>query len=201
MAITAYEVESRSFLGDDFSYVSIAVTWKGKDYLERPTECEKTKVMWSHDSIYGVVGSKVGDFIECYGQGANDQEGVFTHRHIAENLVNTFSGLKINELEWLENPLEKVLVSGKPRVKKARWLPDRDVDLVHLYSDVYVDVYNPVSVESDFFNVIRWDIVKHGKKWLCTWFMCNESTSKKLKKMGFKNLRVKKATIHEQQLN
>ena len=200
MQITAYNVESESFLDDDYSYVTLAVTWKGKNYLERPTECERTKIMWSHESLYGVIGSKVGDFIECYGQGASVKEGVFTHRHIAEKMADTFSGLKINELEWLENPLEKKLASGKPRTKKAKWLPDRDVDLVHLYSDTFVDVESPVHIETDFFTVIRWDIMKKGRKKLSAWFMCGEPASKKLRTMGFKNLSIKKATIHKQQL-
>src|SRR5215510_5354696 len=100
MPITAYEVRSESFLDDDYSYVTLAVTWKEKNYLERPLECKKTKVMWSHDSLYGVVGPKVGDFVQCTGQGAAiGQEGIFTHRHIAETLIKTFSGLKMNELD------------------------------------------------------------------------------------------------------
>jgi hypothetical protein len=201
MPITAYNVRSESFVENDFSFVSIAVTWKGKDYLERPTECKKTKVMWSHNSLYGVIGSKVGDFVECTGQGAAiRQEGLFTHRNIAETLINTFSGLKINELEWLENPYEKILPNGKPRTKKAKWLPDKSVDLVHLYSDIFVDVNNPIHTEKDFFTVVRWDIMKHGKKNLSTWFMCNESTSKRLRKLKFKNLSIKKVSIHKQQL-
>ena len=200
MRITAYNVCSESFLDDDYAYVTLAVTWKGKNYLERPTECEITKVMWSHESLYGVIGAKAGDFIECYGQGASNQEGVFTHRHIAEKMINTFSGLKINELEWFENPLEKKLTSGKPRIKKAKWLPDRDVDLVHLYSDIFVDVEKPVPVETDFFTVIRWDIMKKGKKNLSAWFMCTKPASQKLRNMGFKNLNIKKVTIHKQQL-
>lgn len=35
--------------------------------------------------------------------------GVFTHREIAQRLMDTFTGLKIKELAWFENPREKTL--------------------------------------------------------------------------------------------
>ncbi len=69
--------------------------------------------------------------------------GVFTHREIAQRLAETFTGLKIKELEWFENPREKTLKSGKPRIRRAKWLPEREVDLVYLYSDHYLDARNP----------------------------------------------------------
>ena len=55
--------------------------------------------------------------------------GVFTHRAIARRLMDTFTGLKLKELAWFENPREKTLKNGKPRARRAKWLPDREVDL------------------------------------------------------------------------
>ena len=43
--------------------------------------------------------------------------------------MDTFTGLKIKELAWFENPREKTLKNGKPRVRRAKWLPEREVDL------------------------------------------------------------------------
>jgi hypothetical protein len=192
MSITANNVRAESKLDDDYGYVTISVTWKGKKYFENPNECNHTQVMWSHDSPFGVVGSKVGDFIGCYGEGsAYGQEGVFTHRHIAELLCESFSGLKYHELEWHENPLEKTLSSGKPRMKKAKWLPEKNVDLVHLYSYVYVDAGNPVVAQTDFFTVYR--MRKNNTK--ATWFMCGDKTAEKLKEMKYTGLYVEKITI------
>ena len=59
-------------------------------------------------------------------------------REIAQRLKDTFTGLKIKELAWFENPREKTLKNGKPRARRAKWLPDREVDLVYLYSDRYL---------------------------------------------------------------
>ncbi|NDV94293.1 hypothetical protein D0T84_05080 [Dysgonomonas sp. 521] len=193
-SITAYKLDVKSVVDDDFSYVTVAVTWKGKKHLEIPTQCKKTQVMWSHESAYGVVGSKVGAFIGCYGEDASLQEGIFTHRHIAELLTEKFTGLKFNEVMWVENPLEKTLSTGKPRLKKAKWLPEKEVDLVHLYSDQYIDVRNPITSKTDFFNVFR--INGTGKKsYQNTWLMCNEETAKKLEEMNFTCLYIEKSTI------
>lgn len=200
MSITANDIDVASYVGDDFNYVTIGVTWKGKKHLEVPTECERTQVMWSHESPFGVVGSKVGDFIGCYGDDSSRQEGVFTHRHIAELLCKTFTGLKYHELDWHENPLEKMLTSGKPRLKKAKWLPEKEVDLVHLFSDVYVDVGNPTAIETDFFNVIRWhESIKNRKKikWKRPWFMCSDTAAEKLKAMNYTCLYIKQRTIEK----
>ncbi len=192
-SITAYHLDTKSVVGDDYSYVTVAVTWKGKNYLEIPTECDKTQVMWSHESVYGVVGSKVGDFMACYGYDASLQEGVFTHRHIAELLTEQFTGLKFNEVIWVENPFEKKLPTGKPRKKKPKWLPEKEVDLVHLYSDQYIDVCEPTPFKTDFFNVFR---IEEGKDpYQNTWLMCTKDTADKLYKMNFTCLYVEKSTI------
>ena len=79
----------------------------------------------------------------------------------------TFTGLKLKELAWFENPREKTLKNGKPRARRAKWLPEREVDLVYLYSDHYLDARNPTPVQTDFFTVTRTDA------WgVSTWFMC-----------------------------
>ena len=193
-SITANYLDVKSVVGDDFSYVTIGVTWKGKKELEIPTKCEKTQVMWSHESAYGVVGSKIGDFIGCYGEDSSLQEGVFTHRYIAELLTKKFTGLAFNEVIWVENPFEKTLTTGKPRLKKAKWLPEKEVDLVHLYSDQYVDVRNPTPFKTDFFNVFR----KHEGKinFQATWLMCTDETALKLTEMNFTCLYIKQSTIN-----
>jgi len=194
LSITAYNLDVRSEVDGDYSYVTVGVTWKNKKYLEVPTKCNKTQVMWSHESAYGVVGSKVGDFISHYGESSSLQEGIFTHRHIAEMLIKKFTGLKSNEVIWVENPLEKTLSTGMPRLKKAKWLPEKEVDLVHLYSDEYIDVCNPKPIKTDFFNIFRLDGI--GKKsYQHTWLMCTEETEKKLSEMNFTCLYIKKSTI------
>ena len=50
------------------------------------------------------------------------------------------------------------------RVRRAKWLPDREVDLVYLYSDHYLDAREPVSAQTDFFTVTRMDA--WGRKYL-----------------------------------
>lgn len=192
-SITANEVKARSVVGNDYEYAHIGLTWKGKNYLEIPTECEKTQVMWSHESVYGVIGSKVGDFIEHYGVNSSLQEGIFTKRKIAELLISNFTGLKFNELNWIENPLEKTLSNGKPRVKKPKWLPKEPLDLVHLYSDVYISVCDPTPPKTDFFNAIR--PVK-DEDWSHTWLMCNDLTAQKLHAMNFSCLDINKITVN-----
>ncbi len=193
-SITAYYLDVKSVVNDDYSYVTVGLTWKGKKNLEIPTKCEKTQVIWSHESVFGVVGSKVGDFISHYGESSSLQEGIFTHRHIAEMLTQKFTGLKFNEVIWVENPFEKTLSTGKPRLKRAKWLPEKEVDLVHLYSDQYIDVRNPTTFKTDFFNVFRIDGT--GKKsFQSTWLMCTDVTAKQLVEFNFSCLYIRETTI------
>ena len=114
MSITAYKVEAvgHDRTGKDFGYVNIMY---------------RMEVMWADESVYGppAPGSKVGDFIQTWLMGSWDC-GVFTHREIAQRLMDTFTGLKIKELAWFENPREKTLKNGKPRARRAKWLPDRE---------------------------------------------------------------------------
>ena len=190
MSISGWTVEARSVKEDDYGYVNIATTWKDKDIPSKPEHNKKIEAMWSHESVYGVIGSKVGDFIQTYSVNSSLQEGIFTHRAIAEQLINIFSGLKINEIQWKENPLEHTLKTGKPRAKKAKWLPEKEVDIVHLYSDVYIDVRNPHPITTDFFTVIRQE-----KGYESNWLMCTEEAKNKLKDMNFENLRIAESTI------
>ncbi len=92
---------------------------------------------------------------------------VDTRTEAGENVSVHFTGLKNKELAWFENPRERTLKKGKPRVRRARWLPEREVELVYLYSDCYIDAREPASAQTDFFTVTRMDA------WgVSTWFMC-----------------------------
>lgn len=185
MSITGYwTIAAMSYENNDYGYVNIATTWKGKNMPSKPIVNEKTDAMWSHQSAYGVIGSKVGDFIQVYGVNASLQEGIFTHRHIAEWLTTRFTGLKMNEIQWLENPLEYTLASGKPRAKKAKWLPEKECDIVHVYSDIYINVSDPQPITTDFFTAIRQE-----KSYENNWFMCNRSVKEAVEKMGYKNIK------------
>ena len=130
MSITAYKVEAvgHDRTGKDFGYVNIMYRYGNKQSCPRPDQCEKIEVMWADESVYGppAPGSKVGDFIMTWLMGSWNC-GVFTHREIAQRLMDTFTGLKVKELAWFENPREKTLKNGKPRVRRAKWLPEREV--------------------------------------------------------------------------
>ena len=162
-----------------------------KQPCPRPDQCETMEVMWADASVYGppAPGSKVGDFIQTWLMGSWNY-GVFTHREIAQRLMDTFTGLKVKELAWFENPRERTLKNGKPRVRRARWLPEREVELVYLYSDCYIDAREPASAQTDFFTVTRMDA------WgVSTWFMCTPEAAGKLIAMDYDNLAVKETTI------
>ena len=104
--------------------------------------------------------------------------------------MDAFTGLKLKELAWFENPREKTLKNGKPRARRAKWLPEREVDPVYLYSDYYIDAREPTSAQTDFFTVTRMDA------WgVSTWFMCTPEAAEKLIAMNYDNLAVKETTI------
>ena len=175
MFITAYKVEAvgHDRTGEDYGYVNIMYRYGNKQSCPRPDQCEKIEVMWADESVYGppAPGSKVGDFIKTWLMGSWDC-GVFTHREIAQRLMDTFTGLKLKELAWFENPREKTLKNGKPRVRRAKWLPEREVDLVYLYADHTIDARNPTPAQTDFFTVTRMDA------WgVSTWFMCTSEAA------------------------
>ena len=193
MSITAYKVEANGHdrTGRDFGYVNIMHRYGSRQPCLRPDPCEKMEVMCADESVYGppAPGSKVGDFIMTWLMGSWNC-GVFTHREIARRLSDTFTGLKIKELEWFENPREKTLKNGKPRVRRARWLPEREVDLVYLYADHTIDARDPTPAETDFFTVTRMD------PWgVSTWFMCTPEIAGKLAAMDFENLDIQETTI------
>ena len=190
MSIFGWCVKAKSYIKDDYEFVNIATTWKGIILPQKPLENKKVEVMWSHESLYGIIGSKVGDFIQVFGINASLQEGIFTHRNIAQNLVASFTGLKINEVFWLENPLENYLNNGKSRKKRAKWLPEKEVDLVHLYSDNYVNAKQPKSITTDFYTVIR-----NNNSYESNWFMYTEAAKVNLEKMKFKNLKISYSEI------
>lgn len=112
MSITAYKIEAvgHDRTGEDYGYVNIMYRYGNKKSCPRPDQCEKMEVMWADESVYGppAPGSKVGDFIQTWLMGSWDC-GVFTHREIAQRLMDTFTGLKLKELAWFENPREKTL--------------------------------------------------------------------------------------------
>ena len=113
-----------------------------------------------------------------------------TQSETGEKVSVRFTGLKIKELAWFENPRERTLKNGKPRVRRARWLPEREVELVYLYSDCYIDAREPASAQTDFFTVTRMDA------WgVSTWFMCTPEAAEKLIAMDYDNLAVKETTI------
>ena len=90
----------------------------------------------------------------------------------------------------MRTPREKTLKNGKPRARRAKWLPEREVDLVYLYSDHYLDARNPTPVQTDFFTVTRTDA------WgVSTWFMCTPEAAGKLIVMDYDNLAIKETTI------
>ena len=193
MSINAYKVEAigHDRTGKDFGYVNIMYRYGNNQPCPRPEQCEKMEVMWADESVYGppAPGSKVGDFIQIWLMDSWNC-GLFTHREIAQRLIDIFTGLKIKELEWFENPREKTLKNGKPRVRRAKWLPEREVDLVYLYSDHYLDARNPTPAETDFFTVTRMD------SWgVSTWFMCTPQAAEKLIAMDYDNLAVQETTI------
>lgn len=193
MSITAYKIDAvgHDRTGEDYGYVNIMYRYGNKQSCPRPDQCEKMEVMWADESVYGppAPGSKVGDFIQTWLMGSWNC-GVFTHREIAQRLMDTFTGLQIKELEWFENPREKALKNGKPRVRRAKWLPEREVDLVYLYADHYLDARNPIPAETDFFIVTRMDA------WgVSTWFMCTPEAAEKLIAMDYDNLAVVETTI------
>ena len=95
MSITAYKVEAvgHDRTGEDYGYVNIMYRYGNKQSCPRPDQCEKMEVMWADESVYGppAPGSKVGDFIQTWLMGSWDC-GVFTHREIAQRLMDTFTG-------------------------------------------------------------------------------------------------------------
>ena len=51
-------------------------------------------------------------------------------------LKQRFEKLEIGELEWHKNPKEIVAKN----IHRLRWLPKEEVDLVHIYSKIYIPI-------------------------------------------------------------
>ena len=123
MSITAYKVEAvgHDRTGEDYGYVNIMYRYGNKQSCPRPDQCEKIEVMWADESVYGppAPGSKVGDFIQTWLMGSWDC-GVFTHREIAQRLMDTFTGLKIKELLAGGESLPGCIGASPGRVCQAR---------------------------------------------------------------------------------
>ena len=193
MSITAYKIEAvgHDRIGKDFGYVNIMYRYGNKQSCPRPDQCEK---MGGHvggrERLWAACSWQQGGRLYTDMADGSWDCGVFTHREIAQRLMDTFTGLKLKELAWFENPREKTLKNGKPRARRAKWLPDREVDLVYLYSDRYLDARNPSPAETDFFTVTRMDA------WgVSTWFMCTPEAAGKLIAMDYDNLAVQETTI------
>ncbi len=169
---------------NDYDYVCLTTLWKGKKKSNSPSE--KITVMWSHENSYGVIGSKVGDFIDVYLR-TDEHEGIFVRRKIAIDLIECFTGLKICEVEFIENPKAKFLSKDKPRIKRAKWLPNEEVDIVLLYSNNYI-INETDQIKTDFFTVKR---ISTGDNW----FMCDENTATKLMKKGYSQLLIEQSDI------
>ena len=75
-------------------------------------------------------------------------------------------------------------------IANKKWLPEREVDLMYLYSDHYLDARNPTPAETDFFTITRLDAWGES-----TWFMCTPQAAEKLIAMDYDNLAVKETTI------
>ena len=123
MSITAYKIEvvGHDRTGEDYGYVNIMYRYGNKQSCPRPDQCEKIEVMWADESVYGppAPGSKVGDFIQTWLIGSWDC-GVFTHREIAQRLMDTFTGLKLKELAWFENPTIQFVLEPDSLRKRVR---------------------------------------------------------------------------------
>lgn len=144
MSITAYKVEAvgHDRMGTDFGYVNIMYRYGDKQPCPCRDQCEKIEVMWADESVYGppAPGCKVGDFIQTWLIGSWNC-GVFTHREIAQRLIETFTGLKLKELAWFENPREKTLKNGKPRFRVLNYAYAIDKQSIYTSSGRAVDVH------------------------------------------------------------
>lgn len=90
----------------------------------------------------------------------------------------------------VREPQRKDAEKRKAPCAPAKWLPEREVDLVYLYSDHYLDARNPTPTETDFFTVTRMDA------WgMSTWFMCTPQAAEKLIAMDYDNLAIQETTI------
>ena len=86
---------------------------------------EYIKVTWND---YHSKGNIIPDFL--YGG------YIVCKREIAKELKQKFESLEIGELEWYKNPKEIVAKD----IRRLRWLPKEEVDLVHIYSKINIPI-------------------------------------------------------------
>ena len=86
---------------------------------------EQIRVTWND---YLSKGNLVPDFLYS--------SYVICKREIAMELKQRFEKLEIGELEWHKNPKEIVAKN----IHRLRWLPKEEVDLVHIYSKIYIPI-------------------------------------------------------------
>ena len=108
MSITAYKVEAvgHDRTGEDYGYVNIMYRYGNKRSCPQPDQCEKMEVMWADESVYGppAPGSKVGDFIMTWLMGPWNC-GVFTHREIAQRLMEKLNWFFHQEMHYLNRDI------------------------------------------------------------------------------------------------
>jgi len=86
---------------------------------------EYIKVTWND---YHSKGNIIPDFL--YGG------YIVCKRKIAIELSQIFNKIEIGELEWHKNPKEIVAKD----VRRLKWLPKEEVDLVHIYSKINIPI-------------------------------------------------------------
>ena len=106
--------------GNDSIYASIHAQM-GQPYEKG----EYIKVTWND---YHSKGNVIPDFL--YGG------YIVCKREIAKELKQKFESLEIGELEWHKNPKEIVAKD----IRRLRWLPKEEVDLVHIYSKINIPI-------------------------------------------------------------
>ena len=94
--------------------------------LRQPFEQgERIRVTWND---YLSKGNLIPDFLYS--------SYVICKREIAMELKQKFESLEIGELEWHKNPKEIVAKD----IRRLRWLPKEEVDLVHIYSKINIPI-------------------------------------------------------------
>ena len=122
--IKQYNIETMKIYkikgGNDPIYASIHAQM-GQPYEKG----EYIKVTWND---YHSKGNVIPDFL--YGG------YIVCKREIVKELKQKFESLEIGELEWHKNPKEIVAKD----IRRLRWLPKEEVDLVHIYSKKYIPI-------------------------------------------------------------
>ena len=122
--IKRYNIETMKIYkirgGNDPIYASIHAQM-GQPYEKG----EYIKVTWNdyHSKGNGIPDFLYGGYIVC-------------KRKIAIELSQIFNKIEIGELEWHKNPKEIVAKD----IRRLRWLPKEEVDLVHIYSKIYIPI-------------------------------------------------------------